>query len=190
MTHKLMLTAGTGADATATMLVPHIMQYDSYAFEGKRWKLVGSWPSCSSRSCMNGIGRIKFPAFSGSASVGVGCQMLKSTRFGLDHTLIANDWYRAPTLLLTHDKPQIRHHYVKIDTWLEGVCAPEHPELWQKYRKESARGEEAQEVDRRANGGGSSMNASRRLAWNASRYSVFEAGRGGEEESGEEAGDD
>ena len=34
----------------------------------------------------------------------------------------------------------LAHHFVSIDTWLEGICTPGHPELWKTPSPARTRG--------------------------------------------------
>jgi len=74
----------------------------------------------------------------------------------------------------------IQHFYVKIDTWLEGVCVPAHPGMWRDSKGGSAGG---------GGGEGGKPPASLLPSWDTTRYSVFAAG-GEEDEDGDDAGDD
>ena len=63
----------------------------------------------------------------------------------------------------------IRRFYCKLDTWLEGICEPAHPDMWKPSKPASAAGA---------------------AAWDATRFSIF-SGEGDQiEDDEDDAGDD
>ncbi|KAG2452337.1 hypothetical protein HYH02_003361 [Chlamydomonas schloesseri] len=59
------------------------------------------------------------------------------------------------------------HHFCSIDTWLDGLCAPQHPELWSN----AWRGPGWQGQGQQAGGGSRPLTAG--LTWNTKKYSIF-----------------
>ena len=80
----------------------------------------------------------------------------------------------------------IQHHFCKLDSWLEGICVPQHPDIWTPKPGRKAGG--------RAAAAGS---AAATLVWDPKKFSIFSAGaeddddddQGGQDD-GQQAGDD
>ncbi|KXZ47310.1 hypothetical protein GPECTOR_36g35 [Gonium pectorale] len=62
----------------------------------------------------------------------------------------------------------ITHHFCSIDTWLDGVCVPRHPEMWRRRRHTAAGTAPSAAIA----GAGAPAAA---LPWDARKYSIFGA---------------
>ncbi|KAG2443593.1 hypothetical protein HXX76_001944 [Chlamydomonas incerta] len=58
------------------------------------------------------------------------------------------------------------HHFCSIDPWLDGVCAPQHPELWSTAGRRGGQQGQGQRS-------GGSRPSTAGLSWNARKYSIF-----------------
>ncbi len=83
----------------------------------------------------------------------------------------------------------LQHHYVKIDTWLQGVCEPLHPDLWQHT---AAHTDSRVPAVHGSTGGAPSAGAmaSPALAWSADKYSIFNTDASGSQDSSGEGNED
>lgn len=83
----------------------------------------------------------------------------------------------------------IAYHFVKLDTWLEGICQPEHPEWWSERSRGSKSGKNKHSSGETSGGlAGDSDD----FTWNSKKYSIFTAadGEDGGDDDDEQAGDD
>jgi hypothetical protein len=83
----------------------------------------------------------------------------------------------------------IAYHFVKLDTWLEGICQPEHPEWWSKHpkaRKPTANASLLEALD------GMTADGEDDLTWDSKKYSIFAVADGDDcgDDDDEQAGED